>query len=91
MLLYYQRCRFRFKSSSEEYRTPGECKIESHGLLRALKRLFLLLSHLIWGTQYHATSVARGVQSVKSYHTNQVNIPYTTGYGKNRLLVITKI
>ena len=35
-----------FNSLSEKCRTPGECRIQRHGLFCALKRLFLLMSHL---------------------------------------------
>ena len=36
-------------------RTPGKCRIESHSLFCALKRLFLLLSHLsgVWRYGIH--------------------------------------
>ena len=51
MLLYYQRCRFRFKSSCSvaflrNVEPQESAEYKASGLFCALKRLFLLLSHL---------------------------------------------
>ena len=52
MLLYYQRCRFRFKCSCSiaflrNVEPQGSADYKATGWFCALKRLFLLMSHLV--------------------------------------------